>query len=217
MSIRISIKHPMSVIDGRKITLQDAFSWILNYYDPHKNDYINHSNVLDSTCSQMLMWLNEDKKKFNVVTNDVNESVKANYHISCDKLCENIAPSSFDIIIYDPPYIDLKNRDDSKKYEDLFNYTSMKTIENLENLTRKSSYCFNELLRKDGIIIAKITNFHYKNRLRGSYDYVNWFNEHFYLFDEIIYRFYKNVSNLNFYKKKAAKTHSYFLIFKKKL
>lgn len=215
MSIRISMKHPFSVIDGRKILLQDAFSYILNYYDPNKSNYDNKSDVLDSTCSQMLMWLNEDKKRFNVVTNDINTSIKADYHQSCDDLWLYLSPNFFDIIIYDPPYINLKNRNDSKKYEEAFNYSSMKTIEDLENLTRKCSVCFGHLLKKDGILIAKITNFHYENRLRGSYDYVNWFKEHFYLFDEIIYRFYKNIPNLNFYKKKAAKTHSYFLIFKK--
>lgn len=210
----MTIKHPFSVIDGRKITLTEAFSWLLNYYDPNKKNTEMKTKILDSTCSVMLMWDSSDLLKFDVITNDINPVIKADYHYNCKELHTYIT-DKFDIIIYDPPYIDLKNRKDLKKYEDTFNYESTKTIEELGKLTVASSFCFNKLLKPNGIVIAKITNFHYKDKLRGKYDIIRWFTNNFYLFDEIVYRFYRPIENINWYSKKAIITHSYFLIFKK--
>ena len=59
----MSITHPLSVIDGRKIKLREAFSWILNYYDPNKATD-EKSRVLDTTCGLMLMWNTNDFSKF---------------------------------------------------------------------------------------------------------------------------------------------------------
>lgn len=209
------IKHPLSVIDGRKVPLTDAFSWVLNYYNPHKNTPEVMPTVLDSTCSKMIMWNKEDFNKFNVTTNDINPDIEANCHISCKNLHRFYVHNFFDIIIYDPPYIDLKNRKDSEKYEDIFNYGSMPSIDKLEELTIKSSISFNKLLKKDGILIAKITDFHFEKRIRGHYDFIKWFSNEFYLWDIVIFRFFKHIPNLNRYKRRCAKTHSYFLIFRK--
>lgn len=216
MSFGMSIKHPFSVLDGTKISIKQAFSWILNYYDPNKkkDEKYKKSKVLDSTCSKMLMWDKEDLYKFQVVTNDIRPEIKADYHHDCSELSKYIK-QKFDIIIYDPPYIDIKTRKDKDKYEDAFNYEAMKNMEDLSSLTVSSSFCFNTLLKSSGILIAKITNFHYDGVLRGSYDLVRWFRNCFYLWDEIIYRFYKNVPNMNFYNRRSIKTHTYFLIFKK--
>jgi len=210
------INHPLSVIDGRRVSLRDAFSWILHYYNPLKGKE-TIADTLDTTCGQMLMWKKEDLNFFRLITNDIDPKVDAGYHCNCMVLDNFLKPRKFDIIIYDPPYIDIKNRKDSEKYEIAFNYGLMPSIQDLKNLTILSSKCFNELLRKDGILIAKITDFHYKNRLRGSYDIINWFSGYFYLWDKVIFRFYKPIPNLNWYYRKCAKTHSYFLIFKKEV
>jgi len=210
------IKHPLSVIDGRKVPLKNAFSWVLNYYNPCKRIPEIMPNVLDSTCSKMIMWHEKDLAMFNVSTNDTNPKIKANTHECCSDLWKFFANQFFNIAIYDPPYINLKNRNDSKKYENIFNYNSMPSIKKLGNLTIQSSLSFSKLLKEDGILIAKITDFHFEKRIRGHYDFIRWFSKYFYLWDIIIYRFYKPIPNLNFYKKRCAKTHSYFLIFKKK-
>ncbi|KKN12347.1 hypothetical protein LCGC14_1017260 [marine sediment metagenome] len=211
----VEIKHPLSVIDGRKIPLKNAFSWVLNYYNPHKNVPEIISTVIDSTCSKMIMWDKKDFNKFDVTTNDINTNIKSNSHQSCGDLWKFYTHLFYDIIIYDPPYINLKNRKDSKKYEDIFNYNSMPSIRKLGELTVRSSLSFSKLLKKEGILIAKITDFHFEKRIRGHYDFIRWFSKYFYLWDIIIYRFYKPIPNLNFYKKRCAKTHSYFLIFRK--
>ena len=214
------IKFPLSVIDGRKVSLQDTFSWILNYYNPNKKFEGLKARVLDTTCGMMLMWNKDDFDKFIVETNDIRNEIPADYHLDCKMLLDVLEPHSFDILIYDPPYIDLKNRKDKKKYEIAFNYEAMKTIEDLKKLTTESSPVFKTLLRRDGILILKITNFHNKTkkveRIRGSYDMRDWFSSDFYHYDEVIFRFFKPIPNLNFYNKKVAKTHSYFLIFKLK-
>jgi hypothetical protein len=209
------IKHPFSVIDGRKIKVKQAFSWVLNYYNPLKGKN-KMARVLDTTASQMLMWDEEDLKKFYVKTNDINpDYTDLDYGICCSKL-HLVVNGCFNILVYDPPYIDLENREDTEKYEKAFNYVSMKTPEDLKTLTQDSAYCFYQILDNNGILIAKITDFHWENRLRGAHDFINWFKDYFYIYDIIIYRFFKHIPNLNWYKRKVAKTHSYFLIFKKR-
>lgn len=209
------IKFPLSVIDGTKIALKDAFSWVLHYFDPNKNTP-KVSSIIDTTCSEMLMWKDDDKKKFNVITNDIRPEINSDYHLNCYEL--DTLNQKFDIVIYDPPYIDLENRQDTKKYEAAFNYCAVKDLNQFILLNYRSVSCFRHLVAKNGIIIAKITNFHYNGELHGSMDLINSFTidfKYFKLIDEVIYRFYKPIPNLNFYSKKIAITHSYFLIFKK--
>lgn len=212
----VEIKHPLSVIDGRKIKLKDAFSWVLNYYNPHKKIPEIMPKVIDCTCGHMLMWHEKDFKRFDMITNDLNKEVPAKYHYNVVNIHHFLEPNTFDIAIYDPPYINLKNRKDSAKYENAFKYGMIKDINHLESITTESSLAISELLKKVGVLIAKITDFHYQNKIRGHHDFINWFSADFYLWDIIIYRFFKPIPNLNFYSKKCAKTHSYFLIFKKK-
>lgn len=218
--IRMSIKYPLNVIDARQHSLTETFSWILNYFDPNKKNPNVKTEVFDVTCSKMEMWNPSDLQKFNVTTNDLNPKIKSSYHYDCKDIWKFFIGEKFDIIIYDPPYVNLKNRKDSEKHEKLYNYDIAGTIKDLEDLTTKCSLCFSRLLNDNGIIITKITNFHYKEkgsveRLRGSYDYVNWFGEHFYIYDEVLYRFFKPIRNLNWYSKKLAKTYTYFQIYKK--
>lgn len=212
----MEIKHPLSVIDGRKIKLREAFSWVLNYYNPRKNVPEVMPKVIDCTCGHMLMWHERDINMFYVITNDLNKEIEADYHYNVVNLHHFLEHNTFDIAIYDVPYVNLKNRKDTPKYEDAFKYKMMKDIEQLKAVTLDSSISISELLKKDGILIAKITDFHYQNRIRGHHDFIEWFSKDFYLWDIIIYRFFKPIPNLNFYSKKCAKTHSYFLIFKKK-
>lgn len=208
------ITHPFSVIDGKKIAVNEAFSWILSFYNPRKKIPEIMPSVIDGTCGEMLMWHEKDLNRYKISTNDFHSKVKANYHFDVGELYKHI-DMKFDIGIYDPPYIDIKKRKDSEKYEKGFKYSMMKNLNQLEITTKKSSKSFYELLESDGILIAKITDFHHKNKLRGHVDFINWFSEYFYLWDIIIYRFFKPIPNLNFYAKKCAKTHTYFLIFKK--
>ena len=156
----MEIKHPLSVIDGRKIPIKDAFSWILHYFNPNKRTPELMSYIIDCTCGQMLMWHNKDLGIFNITTNDINSNVKADFHYNVTKLDEHIQNNVFDIAIYDPPYINLKNRKDSKKYEKAFQYDLMKDIKQLEQVTCDSSLSISNLLNKHGILIAKITDFH---------------------------------------------------------
>jgi len=208
------INHPFSIIDGKKITVKEAFSWVLNYYNPRKNIPEIMPLVIDGTCGEMLMWHKKDLSKYKVVTNDLHNDVISDYHYDVGELNYHL-DKIYDIGIYDPPYINLKKRKDKKKYENGFKYSMISSFEHLEKITRKSAISFSRILVDDGILIAKITDFHHKDKLRGHIDFINWFSKYFYLWDIIIYRFFKPIPNLNFYTKKCAKTHSYFLIFKK--
>ena len=49
-------------------------------------------------------------------------------------LLEILEFNSYDILIYDPPYIDKKNRKDKKKYENAFKNEAMTKIEDLRKL-----------------------------------------------------------------------------------
>lgn len=209
------IKHPLSVIDGRKIPVKEAFSWVLNYFNPHKKIPEIMPKVIDGTCGKMIMWHERDLNKFKITTNDIDEGIESDYNKPVQELYQHI-DDRFDIGIYDPPYIDLKNRNDSDKYEEAFKYELIPSFEVLESTTILSSISFSELLNPDGILIAKVTDFHINGQIHGHHDFIHWFSNEFYIWDIVIYRFYKPIPNLNFYSKKCAKTHSYFLIFNKK-
>lgn len=209
----MTINYPLSVIDGKKVSIKDAFSWVLNYYNPNKKSDID-SKVLDSTCSKMKMWKQEDFVEFTPVTNDIRKEVNPVYNFDVGELHKHLDHNYFDIIIFDPPYINLNNRQDTDKYEETFNYTSVETLNDLEELTKRASKSLRMIIKTDGVLIAKITNFHTDSRIHGTYDFYNWFKPNFYLFDEVIYRFFKHIPNLNWYSVKCAKTHSYFMIFK---
>ncbi len=215
MSRNIFERKKLSVIDGTKYGIQEAFSWVLNYYNPYKNTPEVMPKVLDSTCSEMFMWHKNDLNKFKVIRNDLDPSIDADYHKDV-RFLHHFIKGIFDIIIYDPPYVDLKNRKDTKEKEKLYGYNKMKGLRELILTTLFASDAFYNLLDKNGVLIAKITNFHWKNRLRGSYEIINYLRDNFYLWDEVIYRFYKFIPNLGLYGKKVAKTHTYFLIFKKR-
>lgn len=208
------IKYPLSVIDGRTVELKDAFSWVLHYFDPNKKKLAIKSKVFDLTCSEMIMWKEEDLEHFEVVTNDINENIKADYHICCSEI--HRLPIKVDIAIYDPPYINLKNRKDKKYREKIYAYDLMNSLEELEGLTRDTAMSTYGLIRDNGILIAKITDFHYgrDQELFGSYEYKQWFSQYFKLTDDVIYRFYKHIPCLGQYSKKLAMTHSHFMIFK---
>jgi hypothetical protein len=49
----------------------------------------------------------------------------------------------------------------------------MHSLFDFEQLTSSSSKSFAKVLKKDGILICKITNFHWDNKLHGIYDLVN--------------------------------------------
>lgn len=210
------IKYPLSVIDGRQTNLKDTFSWILHYFDPNKKNPDIQTTIFDLTCSEMEMWKEDDFNFFQVITNDINKDIKADYHIDCSEAYR--LPVSAHIILYDPPYINLKNRKDKKEREKLYAYNLMNSLKNLEDLTRDTAMSSYALLKPEGRLIAKITNFHYgkDQEMFGCYEYKKWFSNYFILVDDIIYRFYKHIPNLAQYSKKIAMTHSHFMIFKPK-
>jgi hypothetical protein len=127
-------------------------------------------------------------------------------------------PGKFDWFIYDPPYVNLKGRKDER--EEDYGYDMVGSLYDFEIFTRTVKF---EMLRmidydpddfyRNGII-AKITDFHWNGLIRGHHELIDWFSHQFDLYDLRIYRFYRRGVNINWYKKKCFKTHSYFLIFK---
>jgi len=204
-------RYLLSVIDDR-CPVDEAFSRVLHYFDPNKKKNIV-SSVLDSTCSIMKMWTEEDRGKYRPTTNDTRSEIEADFHVCCSKL-DRVLDKRFDIIIYDPPYVNLK-RKDAQDAEFCYNYEASGTIEELVSLTERTAICFRNLISKNGIVIAKICDFHIRGRLRGSYDIQKAFEENgWFLHDKVIYRFYKPIPNLVSYSLKVPIAHTYFLIFK---
>ena len=197
-----------SVISNKSV--QEAFSQVLRYYVPEKS-----AVVVDVTCSVMKMWSEELRKDYEPVTMDIREEVNPQIVGDCALVDKLLGDGVADCIIYDPPYLDIKARRDSSWAESAYSYETS-SFEYFEQLSRRSATPFYRALKEGGILICKITNFHYKGRLRGTYDLCEWFGEYFYLWDEVVYRFYKHIPNLNWYKRRVPKTHSYFLVFKKK-
>jgi len=195
-----------------KGTVQDAFSKVLRYYVPDPS-----AVVVDTTCSVMKMWSEELRKDYQPVTFDIRKEIKPDFCCSCELISEKLKAKSVDCLIYDPPYLNVKNRIDSEWAKDTYAYGyEYSSFEYFEDLSEKCAQPFYQVLKKGGILMCKITNFHYKDRLRGTYDLKKWFTQHFFLWDEVVYRFFKHIANLNWYSIKVPKTHSYFLVFKKR-
>jgi len=206
----VAEKRLFSVI--YKSSVQEAFSQVLRYYVPKLS-----SVVVDTTCSIMKMWSEKLKRDYNPITIDIRAEVKPRICGDCALVDEILGEDFADCLIYDPPYLNVKNRIDSGWAKDTYAYGyEYSSFEYFEELSKRSAKPFYRTLKRDGILICKITNFHYKGRLRGTYDLYRWFGEYFYLWDEVVYRFFKHIPNLNWYKRKVPKTHSYFLVFKKR-
>lgn len=205
-------RYFLSVIDDR-CSAKEAFSRVLNYFDPNKGKGAQ-TKVLDSTCSVMRMWSQVDKDKYCPVTNDIRLEIEANYHLCCSRLTE-VLSENFDVIVYDPPYVNLKKRNDTIMAETTYGYEEGGTIEQLIDLTERSAREFRKMINRNGIVLVKICDFHIGGRLRGSFNTIKAFEENGWrLFDKVIYRFYKSIPNINFYSRKVPIVHTYFLIFK---
>jgi len=165
----------------------------------------------------MKMWSEELKKEYNPITIDIRDEVKPQIWGDCEFVEKYFGHHAVDCLIYDPPYLNVKDKIDASWAKDTYaygyEYSSFKYFESLSKRTAKPFY---RVLKERGILICKITNFHHEDRLRGTYDLREWFGNYFYLWDEVVYRFFKHIPNLNFYKIKVPKTHSYFLVFKKR-
>jgi len=205
-------RYLLSVIDDR-CSVDEAFSRVLHYFDPNKKNNII-SSVLDSTCSIMKMWTKDDRNRYEPITNDIRPKIQADFHVCCSKL-DGFLDREFDIIVYDPPYVRLK-RKDTQEAEFCYNYEGAGTLEDLISLTSRAAVCFRNLISKNGIVIAKIGDFHISGQLRGSYDVQKAFEENGWcLYDKVIYRFYKPIPNLASYSLKVPITHTYFLILRR--
>lgn len=192
-----------------RVHVDQAFEQVLLYYCPPPKV------VVDSTASDMKMWSDRMKEIYNPITFDIDPKKNPKHVASCATVDKCLDPHSVDCVIYDPPYVDLSKRKDTDAAEERYGYELVSTLEDFEKLTKSSAEAFWRVLREDGVLICKVTNFHWDGRLCGTYHLREWLREYFYLWDEVVYWYYKNIPNLNRYKKKVPKTHSYFLIFKK--
>lgn len=99
----------------------------------------------------------------------------------------------YNIIIYEPPR--------NKKFDiELKNYTKL----------------FNNLLYKHGIVIVRVSDFRYENKIKGTFNIKEIFeNKYFYLYDNIIYKNQYTYDVNELYINHSKIIHSNFLIFKR--
>jgi len=204
--------HKLSTLDYRDVgEVSNAFKMVYDFYVPED------ASVLDMCCGKKIMY--GDNKYPNVTFNDLRTEIDADHHYDCRTISKNLN-RRFEWFIYDPPYVDIQSRQDER--EDDYGYNMVSDIEEFEQFTYDAKREILKLMQyskdfyRNGII-AKITDFHWDDRIRGHHDWIKWFEPEFYLYDLRIYRFYRRAVNINWYKRKCFKSHSYFLIFKPSL
>lgn len=196
--------HKLSVLDYNRVgNIAEAFKVTYDYYIP------SEARVLDLCCGKKRMY--EKHEYPNVEFNDIRLDLAADYHHDCRKI-SNFIDKRYDWFIYDPPYVDIKGRDDQR--EEDYGYAMVGSLSDFEDFTKETKRQIMSMISLRGGVLAKITDFHWDGCLHGHHDLIEWMKPEFYLWDMRIYRFFRTGFNINFYKKKCFKTHSYFLIFK---
>jgi len=194
---------------GKEYKIHEVMKRILDFYFPNKN-----AKLLDPTCGYRIMYKEIEDR--NIIFSDIRK-IDGCLQYDCKEL--PFKNDSFDGIIFDPPYVNIKNRmvHKDKKSND-YAYNLMPTPHHLQALCERCNTEFRRLLKPTGILICKITDFHFKikgkEKLYGHIDLIKWFNK-FTLWDIIIYRFHKHFGQpIQNYKYKVPKVHTFFLIFR---
>ena len=195
--------YKFSVLDYEDFgQVENVFKIVYDYYIPE------NAKVLDLTCGQKLMYRGYDYP--NVEFNDIDPEIESDYHFDCRDIADHL-DKKYDWFIYDPPYVDIKGRKD--KREEDYGYKLSSGIAQLRDTTLDTKSSILEMINPKGGVIAKITDFHWNGKLRGHHDIIDWFYPEFFLWDLRVYRWYRRAVNINWYKLRAFKTHSYFLVF----
>lgn len=196
--------HKLSSLDYRDVgEVSEAFKMVYEFYIPED------ATVLDLCCGKKIMY--GDHHYPNVEFNDIRTDLDADYHYDCRDISKYL-DKRYDWFIYDPPYVDIKGRTD--KRDDDYGYKMVGSLEDFEIFTKRTKDQIMRMINLRGGIIAKITDFHWDAELHGHHDLIEWFEPEFFIWDLRTYRWYRRAVNINWYKKKCFKTHSYFLIFK---
>jgi len=201
--------HKLSVLDYNRIgNVAEAFRMVYDFYVPP------NATVLDLCCGKKRMYGDYDYP--NVEFNDINTELDADYHYDCREISKHLN-KKYDWFIYDPPYVDIKGRDD--KREEDYGYSMVGDLLDFQTFTSFTKREIMDMMNESDNfyntgVIAKITDFHWDGELHGHHDLIEWMTPEFYLWDLRVYRFFRTGFNINWYKKKCFKTHSYFLILK---
>jgi len=183
------------------------FEKILNFYC--KPGQI----VVDTTCGEMLMWSSEAKDKYKPITIDIRKEVSPTFVGRYSEILGHEIIKA-DVVIFDPPYIALSGKiNDSygaEKYQYGLGPTTYDEFVKWYKLADESFYRVGAEM-----VIVKATDFHLRGQFISIVDITNCFS-HYDLWDILVYRFFKPIPNLNWYKCRVPKTHSYFLIFRSK-
>lgn len=173
--------------------------------------------ILDCTCGERRFYQKIDISKFNIIFSDIRRL--GNICMDYNNLA--IRSNIFDVIIFDPPFVNVLGFAKSLKS------TGAVYKDNTYNLTNKSRFNFenfvlidkefSRILKRSGILIMKIQD------NKNGFALVNIEKlKHFNLIDIIIYVFpdipawAKMIKKCGKKFKKSIRTHAYFLILRKR-
>lgn len=130
---------------------------------PHKPP----KDILDATVNEGRFWRGSDRK---VVGMDIDRKVKPD--IVADNTDMPCKDASFDVVVYDPPHIPNQGKDRSKDFNARFGLVLKSPIENGYNFTHTFPPFLREayrVLRKDGILFCKITDYVHGHRFQWAH------------------------------------------------
>jgi len=172
------------------------------------------SKIVDLTCGRRIFWQDISLSDFSIVFCDLRKEVTP--HIVCDLLHPPFKPHIFDALVFDPPHLDLsKTSMFYKKYGSL-------SESQLTYILNHVNSPFTYLLKKGGIVIAKIFDDRRRGVVRERHVELANSLKNFYFIDIIIKWSREQKKAQENWRgglknpKRSIPQHSYFLIFKKK-
>lgn len=180
-TINLDTKYLLSVV--YKASASDAFKNIINFYSVYWKNKKNPL-IVDLTCSEMVMWDEETRKKFNPIGLDIRSEVHPT-HVLDFRNFGSLGLSDVDCFIFDPPYVNLNSRKDERN--NLYGYELSRGPEELISISKNASEICNKFGSKSCIVIYKITDIHWKGKLFGHHNLIPCFENHFDFIDIVIY------------------------------
>lgn len=104
--------------------------------------------ILDATCGNRMMWFDKNDPETTFI--DIRQETKPDIVMSCTKT--KFKDREFDVIIFDPPHVNVgKNSDMSKRYG---HFTSRE----IKLLVKDGFKEFNRILKTKGMVMFKWNN-----------------------------------------------------------
>ncbi len=140
----------------------DLLERLLDFY-PRKRP----ERILDATVNSGRFWVRSSR---NVVGIDID--AKHRPSVVADNRRMPFRPSTFDVIVYDPPHIPDQGRDRSKDFNSRFGLVQKSSAENGYNFTHLYPPFVSEayrVLRPEGVLFCKVADYVHNHRYQWAH------------------------------------------------